>query len=109
MEKLTPDQIQAIAEVVQKSAPGPTIEQIGILVGIVLSVLLIMGVLVSVIRFIARVGAVSERIETTLITHKGEIDAAHDKFRQLKPIVDGHKTDIAVLRTEIDILKELKI
>jgi hypothetical protein len=99
MNELTPDQIKMIADVVKTSAPaGPTMEQIGILVGIVLSVLLILGVLVSVVRFIAKVGALSQKMSDGIEKNSKDITSAHDKIRTIDARVDGHDGEIKVLR-----------
>lgn len=99
MNELTPDQVKMIAEVIKStSQSGPTMEQISLLVGIVLSVLLILGVLFSVIRFIAKVGALSQKMTDKIEKNEGDITNAHNKIRAIDAKLDDHEGDIKVLR-----------
>jgi peptidoglycan hydrolase CwlO-like protein len=100
MDKLTPDQLKTLAQAV--SNQGPTLEQISLLVGVILSVLLIGGVLISVVRFIAKVGALSQRMNDKIEKNEADITGAHNKIRAIEPRVGELESKTEVLDERIN-------
>jgi TolA-binding protein len=75
-------------------------------VGLIVSLLTIVGFAVAVVRFISAQGAKSALQEKATHDNEANIDAAHNKIRELNNKVEKINTDNAVQQNEIENIKD---
>jgi len=76
------------------------------IIGLIVSLLTIAGFAVAVVKFISAQGAKSALQEKATQDNEANIDAAHDKIRDLNAKVEKINTDNAVQQNEIENIKE---
>jgi len=77
-----------------------------VIIGLIVSVLTIVGFAVAVVKFISSQGAKSALQERATQDNEANIDAAHNKIRDLNAKVEKINTDNAVQQNEIENIKE---
>lgn len=68
--------------------------------------IVILGFLAGVIGFLMKLGAEIAVHKKTLETACEDVEAAHTKIRDIAPVIQGHTTDIAVLKNDIGYIRE---
>jgi peptidoglycan hydrolase CwlO-like protein len=91
---LTPEQIEMIIETAKKASGGA--EQANLILGIIVAIGTILGFLVAVVVFIAKIGALAQKIQAQIDDNQKNINAAHDKIRDIKPEIEDHDKKIAL-------------
>ena len=79
---------------------------LGVLVGIIGGILVILGAIMGIVGFFIKLGGRIAIAEKTLSENVVDTTAAHDKIRKVADTQAQHTTDIAVLKTSLDYIKD---
>jgi len=69
-------------------------------------VIVILGFLAGVVGFLMKIAAEIGVHKKTLEDACKDVEAAHGKIRDIVPVLAGHTTEIAVLKTDISYIRE---
>lgn len=87
--------------------PQPEVmNQLLLVVGLIGGIITILGALVAVVIFIARISAKVAIHQQTLDKNVEDTTAAHDKIRKLDPVIQQHETSIQLVQKDVSYIRE---